>query len=140
MFPDANIPMYAAGRPHPLKAPCQHVMRALDRQPEAFVTDAEVLQEIIHRYLAVRRWEQGRRVFRSFAVAMAGRIESVLPSDVEGAAALADNYPTQLDARDLLHAAVMNRLGARRIVSTDAAFDRIQGIERLNPALVDEWA
>ncbi len=131
--------MYAAGRAHDLKAPCQRVMRALDHRPEVFITDAEVLQEIVHRYLAVRRWEQGRGVFHRVVVAMTGRIEPVFPADVEGAAVLADSY-SQLDARDLLHAAVMQRVGCNRIVSTDTGFDRIEGVERLNPARVEEWA
>ena len=139
IFLDANVPMYAAGRPHPLKEPCRRVMRAIDRNPTAFVTNVEVLQEILHRYLAVRRWDQGRAVFLRVVVAMEGRIEPITQEDVELAADIADRHPT-LDARDLLHTAVMSRLRIARIVSTDTGCDRIDGIERLDPMRFEEWA
>ena len=42
-----------------------------------FVTDSEVLQEMMHRYLASGRWTLGREVVRAFAEAMRGRIEPV---------------------------------------------------------------
>ena len=54
LFVDANIPFYAAGRPHPLKEPCQQIVALAARHPRAFVTDAEVLQELLHRYVAIR--------------------------------------------------------------------------------------
>ena len=41
--------------------------------------------------------------------------------------------------RGLLHAAVMQRVGATQIVSVDANFDRLPDITRLDPLRVDEW-
>jgi len=70
---------------------------------------------------------------------MAGRIESIHAVDLFTAAGLADQY-TGLSARDCLHAAVMQRLGCKHIASTDTRFDKVDGIERLEPMLVDEWA
>lgn len=139
IFLDTNIPMYAAGGPHILRTPCRRVMTLLDAAPNAFVTDAEVMQEIIHRYVSLRRWPQGRVVFSIFARAMRGRIEPVNAIDTEQAAAFADSYP-HLSARDLIHAAVMQRLGVTRIVSTDGGFDHIDDIERLDPLFVEDWA
>ncbi len=43
-FLDANVPIYAAGRPHRLKEPCAQVLMLAAERPEAFLTDAEVLQ------------------------------------------------------------------------------------------------
>lgn len=103
-----------------------------------FVTDAEVLQELIRRYIAIRAWERGRGVFRDFAELMTDRVESIHASDVLYAAALVDHHPG-LDGRDLLHLAVMNRLGVTRIVSADSGFDRVPGIERLDPARFSGW-
>ena len=51
---------------------------------------------------------------------------------------MADRHPG-VSARDLVHAAVMQRLGANRIISADTDFDNLAGIERLGPARVDEW-
>lgn len=137
-FLDANVPIYAAGRPHPLKAPCAQLLLYIAERPESFVTDAEVLQELLHRYLALRLWPQGREVFRRFCDLMRERVEPVYQEDVETAAALADQYP-DLPARDLLHAAVMDRLGIQRIISADADFDRLTAMERLDPADVSAW-
>lgn len=138
VFLDANVPMYAVGGEHPLKQPCGRILILIAHQPNAFVTDAEVLQELIHRYLAQRRWAEGRGVFQRFAALMTDRVEAVRAADVERAAILADAYP-ELAARDLLHAAVMQRLSVRQIISADAGFDRIAGVERLDPATLPSW-
>jgi hypothetical protein len=137
-FLDANVPIYAVGRPHPLKEPSAQVLMLVAEQSEAFLTDAEVLQELLHRYLALRLWTQGRDVFHHFAELMRERVEPVHAVDVERAALLADQYP-DLAARDLLHAAVMSRLGVRSIVSADAGFDRLPEVERLDPTDVGLW-
>ena len=137
-FLDANVPIYAAGRPHRLKEPSAQVLMLAAERPAALVTDAEVLQELLHRYLALRLWPQGKEVFHRFADLMRERVEPVHAADVEQAALLADEYP-ELGARDLLHAAVMQRLGVRRLVSADAGFDRLSGLERLDPMNVKEW-
>jgi uncharacterized protein len=137
-FLDANVPIYAAGRPHPLKEPCAQILLLVAQYPQAFVTDAEVLQELLHRYLALRLWSQGRMAFRHFAEMMRERVEAVHGADIERAAELADSDP-ELGARDLLHLAVMERLQVRRIISADRGFDRPHGIERLDPSLVADW-
>jgi predicted nucleic acid-binding protein len=137
-FLDANVPIYAAGRPHRLKQPSAQVLMLAAERPAAFVTDAEVLQELLHRYLALRLWPQGKEVFHRFADLMRDRVEPVQAADVEQAARLADKYP-ELGARDLLHAAVMLRLGVHRLVSADVGFDGLSELERLDPMNVDEW-
>ena len=138
VFIDANVPIYAAGREHTYKQPCARILRILADDPKSFVTDSEVLQEIMHRYLASGRWTLGREVVRAFAEAMRGRIEPVHAEDVTLAAELADRHPG-VSARDLVHAAVMQRLGAGRIISADTDFDRLEGIDRLDPARIGEW-
>jgi predicted nucleic acid-binding protein len=103
-----------------------------------FISDAEVLQEILHRYISIRAWARGKTVFESFAELMAGRAESIQAGDVEQAARLFETHPN-LDGRDLLHLAVMTRLGVTRVVTADKAFDGVVGIERLDPARVSDW-
>jgi predicted nucleic acid-binding protein len=138
IFIDANVPIYAAGRPHPLKQPCIEVGHLVAAHPNEFVTDAEVLQELLHHYLSIRSWPQGRVVLRQFAELMHERVEAVHLRDIERAAALADAY-VGLSARDLIHAAVMERLAVRQIVTADTGFDRLAGVERLDPANVSRW-
>jgi hypothetical protein len=137
-FVDTNIAIYASGRDHPLKEWCLQILRLIADHEDSFVTDAEVLQEILHRYLSIRRWSEGVRTFGTFAEVMQGRIESVLALDVITAATLVGDHP-QLSARDLIHLAVMRRLGVTRIVSADRGFDGIAHVARLDPARLDEW-
>ena len=138
VFIDANVPIYAAGRDHPYKEPCARILRLVADDPQYFVTDSEVLQEVMHRYLASGRWTLGRQVVRAFAEAMGGRIEPVRGDDVILATELADHHPG-VSARDLVHAALMQRLGISRIASADTDFDRLEGINRLDPIRIEEW-
>ena len=138
VFIDANVPIYDAGRVHPYKEPCARILRVLADSPQSFVTNSEVLQEIMHRYLASGRWTLGREVVRAFAEAMRGRVEPVHGEDVILATELADRHPG-VSARDLVHAAVMQRLGVSLVISADTDFARLEGIERLDPAHIEEW-
>lgn len=140
-FLDANVPTYAAGRDHPLKEPCREVLRLAARRPGAFFTDAEVLQELLHRYLSLGRWPEGKRVVLDFATLMRGCVEPVLVEDAVLACELADRYGSRLAARDLLHAAVMLRTGSTKVVTADRDFDGLaaMGIGRLDPADVGVW-
>ena len=109
------------------------------QHPLAFVTSVEVLQEIVHYYHASRRWELGREVLRSFSEIMHERIEPVYEWDIYFAASLAELQP-HISTRDLLHAAVMNRLESDQIISADTDFDRLPEITRLDPSKVEEWS
>ena len=52
---DSNIPMYLVGAPHPHKSDAQQLLEKLVSERRPLVTDAEVLQEILHRYVAIDR-------------------------------------------------------------------------------------
>ena len=138
VFIDTNIPIYASGREHLYKEPCARVLTIVAESPFAFVTNVEVLQELVHHYLTSRRWELGRHVVRSFAEVMHDRIEPIYEEDILLAVRLADHHP-HVSTRDLVHAAVMQRLGADCIISADTDFDRLPGITRLDPSDVAEW-
>jgi predicted nucleic acid-binding protein len=140
IFVDANVPIYAAGRPHPLKEPCARILRLAAERPRTFFTDAEVLQELLHRYLALRLWLQGREVLERFSTIMHGRVEPVYAADVEAAAGLVDRHVSSgLSARDLLHAAVVMRVGATEVVSADRGLGRLSEIELLEPRDFEAW-
>jgi uncharacterized protein len=131
VFVDANIPMYAAGSAHPAKKPCIAFLRKVAAGKMEAATDAEVFQEILHRFAAIERREDGFRLFDLFSRVM----QVVLPierQDVVAARNVLAQYGS-LNARDAIHAAVMARRGIRRIYSYDAHFDGIAGIERKEP-------
>ena len=138
-FIDANIFIYAAGREHPQKEPCVRVLAMATERPLPFVTNSEVIQELLHLYMAQGRWALGRGAVHSFAQLMHGRIEPVYAEDVLLAARLADNHQG-ISTRDLVHAAVMQRMGIDRVISVDTDFDRLPNVTRLDPARLEEWA
>ena len=95
---------------------------------ERLVTDAEVLQEILHRYHAIRRPDAIQPAFDL----LRGVVDEVFPieqSDVERAKALLLGIPG-LSARDAVHAAVMRRRAVSVLLSFDTGFDRVAGLAR----------
>lgn len=137
-FVDANVPIHAAGRPRALKGPCVETLRLTSRFPDVFVTDAEVLQELLHGYLAPDLRAAGLPVLGAFAGLMRGRVVPVTGDDLLAARELADRT-TGVSARDLVHAAVMGRVGCTRVVSADRDFDRLPSLRRLDPSAVQVW-
>ena len=63
--------------------------------------------------------------------AMVSRIVEVTTHDVDGARTLLVRHP-RLSSRYALHAAVMGRLGCRKIWSHDAAFDALPSLLRVH--------
>jgi uncharacterized protein len=129
MFVDSNIPMYLVGAPHPRKADAQRLLERSVADGEALVTDAEVLQEILHRYVAIDRRDAIQPAFD----ALLSVVDEVYPVDaraVDRAKAIVLGYP-RLSARDALHLAVMQAQAVRRILSFDRGFDDFPGIERV---------
>lgn len=51
---DTNVPMYAGGVDHPLREPSRRVVLAIVGGTIDVVTDSEVPQEILYRYLRTR--------------------------------------------------------------------------------------
>jgi len=135
---DTNIAMYVWGAPHELQAPSRTIIRLAGQAPAHFFTDSEVLQEMLHRYRALRYWPLGRRAISAFARLLEGRVQPMLAEDVRHAAELADRY-SQLSARDLIHVAIAIRSGATHIVTADSSFEVVTEIERLDPMRVEEW-
>lgn len=138
IFLDTNLPIYAGGRPHALKQPCREVLEVVASASDSFFTDAEVFQELLYRYTSQRDWICGRPIFEGFLQLMANRIEPVSIDDVTIAATMTNLSPS-LSARDLIHLAVMQRVGATRIVTADRDFDVIAGVERLDPVDLSQW-
>ena len=129
IFVDSNVPMYLVGGPHPHKADAQRLLEAAIAAGERLVTDAEVFQEILHRYAAIDRRDAIQPAFD----AVLGLVDEVFPVDlatVERARTIVLGR-RRLSARDAIHVAVMEGQGIRRILSFDSGFDGFPGIERL---------
>jgi predicted nucleic acid-binding protein len=126
---DSNIPMYLVGAAHPHKTDAQRLLERLVSDRERLVTDAEVLQEIMHRYAAINRPSLIQSAFDS----VLGIVDSVLPIDLRAANRAKEillGIPA-LAARDALHLAIMEINGIDRILSFDSGFDRFPGVSRI---------
>lgn len=126
---DSNIPMYLTGAPHPHKIDAQRLVDRLIAERQRLVTDAEVLQEILHRHASLNRYLD---IQPAYDVLL--RIaDEVLPIDrlvLERAKQIVLGY-RRLSARDAVHLAVMQQHGVDRILSFDSGFDGFPGITRL---------
>jgi predicted nucleic acid-binding protein len=129
IFIDSNIPMYLVGATHPHKREAQRLLERCVAERIPLVTDAEVLQEILHRYSAIRRRDAIQPAFD----ALLGVVDEVWPVDrraVERAKAIVLERDS-LSARDALHVALMEQNGVSRIASFDGGFDAFPGLERI---------
>lgn len=140
IFLDANVPLYAIGSPSPYREPCRRLLLAAAQADQRFVTDVEVLQELLHVLRRDRDWKQRAPAFYDFSATMGDSALPVEREDVVRAANLADGEGRSASTRDLIHVAVMRRYGLSRIASADRGFDGFEGVTRLDPAVLDEWA
>ena len=130
LFVDATIPMYLVGSAHPNRDRAVVLLERAIRAGDRLVTDAEVLQEVLHRYLAIGRPEAIDPCLSTLR-GVVDEIFAVTGDDVLTARALIGALPL-LSARDAVHAAVMHRHGVRRILSFDKGFDRLDDIQRIS--------
>ena len=127
---DSNIPMYLVGAAHRHKSDAQRLLERLISERQRLVTDAEVLQEILHRYVAINRSDAIQPAFD----AVLGIVDEVLDvnlASVQRAREIVLGHP-RLSARDALHLAVMEQHGIERILSFDWGFDGFPGVVRLS--------
>lgn len=130
IFIDSNIPMYLVGAPHPHKADARRRLEKLISDRQRLVTDAEVLQEIMHRYVAINRRDAIQPAFDS----LLGISDDVFVIDqlaAERAKQIVLGHP-RVSARDAIHLAVMEQHSVAEIFSFDTGFDGFPGITRLS--------
>lgn len=127
---DSNVPMYLVGAPHPHKVDARRALERFVADGRRLVTDAEVLQEVLHRYVAIGR----RDAIQPCYDVLLDVVDEVLPIE------LATMYRAreivlgraQLTARDAIHLAVMEAHGIREILTFDRHFDGLPGVVRLS--------
>ena len=118
-FVDTNVFMYAVGRSHPRRSHVRSFFDESRRDRRPLVTSAEVVQEMTHVYLRMRRPHTLDSALE--LVASAGvEVWPLEEADVLLARQLYDRHPT-LEARDLCHLASCRRRGVREIMTFDRA-------------------
>jgi len=129
IFIDTNVPMYLVGADETHKRRARRLLDRAVADCERLVTDAEVFQEILHRYAAIGRRDAIQPAF-DVLHAVVDEIFPVSARSVERAKAIVLGYPT-VSARDAIHVAAMQEHGVARIMSFDAGFDTLPGLTRL---------
>jgi predicted nucleic acid-binding protein len=122
--------MYLVGAAHPHKTDAQRLLERLISERARLVTDAEVLQEILHRYVAINRRDAIQSAFDAL-LGIVDQVFAVERSAAEQAKSIVLGH-SQLSARDALHLAVMGQHRVEQILSFDAGFDGFPGIARLH--------
>lgn len=129
IFVDSNIPMYLIGASHPHKTDAQLMLEGCFMKRRSLVTDAEVFQEILHRFVAINRLDG---IGPAFEV-LSESVDEVFPithSDVCSAREILAGSPF-LSARDAIHLAIMEHHGVRSIMTFDRSFDRFPQVSRI---------
>jgi uncharacterized protein len=129
IFIDSNVPMYLVGAEHRNKHRARRALDSLILDRRRLVTDAEVFQEILHRYVAIARRDAIQPTFDLLG-ALVDEVFSVDMQDVDNAKDVLGTH-AELSARDGLHAAVMRRREVHEIMTFDRGFDNVHGFDRL---------
>lgn len=130
IFIDSNVPMYLVGAAHQHKTDSQMLLERMIAAGERLVTDAEVLQEILHRYTAINKRDAIEPALRAL-LDVVDDVVAIEKRDVLRAAEITQN-PALMSARDAVHIAVMERHAIGSILSFDADFDRWPGLKRIH--------
>jgi len=125
IFVETDVFTYAVGRSHPLKEEARAVFLERRSPSEVLVTSAEVLQELLHAYLAVNRLTTLHAAL-TLARTQTGEVWSVEAEDVEMARLLRTTH-SSLSDRDLLHLACCRRRGIDDVRTYDRGLASVFG-------------
>lgn len=120
--------MYAGGGPHQMRQAAVRIVEMVGDGHLEAVISAEVVQEILHRFVAIKRPEVGRQMARD-ALDLFSPVLPITHAVMDRMPDLVGRYPN-LAARDLVHVATCLEHGIATIVSPDQGFDEVAEIRR----------
>jgi len=131
VFIDTAILVYAGGASHHLREPSRHIVRLVRDGELDGVISAEVVQEILHRFVAIRRPDVGARMARD-ALDLFAPVLPITHAVMDRMPDLITRYPS-LAARDLVHVATCLEDGIGVMVSPDHGLDAVRELRRIGP-------
>jgi predicted nucleic acid-binding protein len=137
VFVDTNIPAYATGAASIYRDPSAQILLMARRHPGTLITNAQVLQEVLHLNLRREGIDRAKTTINYLTDSLADNVVAMTSAGVASAAN--EVLSARLQAADRVHVAVMKRLGIDAIISTDRAFDEVPGIRRLDPLDFATW-
>jgi len=120
--------MYVAGRDHPNRDPSRRLLEAARAGHVEICTSVEVLQEILYRYVGLKRPDLAVEIYDLFSQLC----PIVFPVSLADTDRARDLVRTQrgLGVRDAVHAAVMLNNDVKEIATFEEGFDGVPGIKR----------
>ncbi|MBU1262648.1 type II toxin-antitoxin system VapC family toxin [bacterium] len=131
-FLDTNIIMYAVGKEHPYKKPCQEIIAMVNKGKISVVTNTEVIQEILYRYLSLKMPQDAFENAED-TINLTQHILPINKDEIEIAIELLKKHYPLIYTRDAIHVATMLNHGIDKIISTDKHFDILTEIKRIDP-------
>ena len=133
IFLDANVFMYAAGKPHTYKLPCVQILTDVEQGILQAAINTEILQELLYRYSHIQLTHKDIQLCRDI-LRYPLTVLPVTEADVQLALDLFEKYQTMgFRPRDAIHAATMQNNGINRLISADKDFDDLDFIARVDP-------
>jgi predicted nucleic acid-binding protein len=118
-----------AGKDHPHREPARRFLERVQRGEIEGCTSTEVRQEILYRYVGLRRRDLAVEAYDLF-VSLCSFVLPVTLADTDRARELVGEG-TKASVRDAVHAAVMLNNDIQVIASFDRGFEHIAGLERV---------
>jgi predicted nucleic acid-binding protein len=131
VFIDTAVVMYAGGGEHPLRDPSRRILYRIADGALDGVISTEVIQEILHRFISLRR-PDAARAQAAEAMDIFAPVLPITHSLMRRVPDLVRKYPA-LSARDLIHVATCIHEGIPGIISPDRAFDQVAELRRIDP-------
>lgn len=122
--------MYLVESPHPFKTDAQRLLEKLISERQRLITDAEVMQEVLHRYASVNRHHTIQPAYDALLKVVDETFS--IDRSIMGRAKQIVLGQSRLSARDAVHLAVIQQHGISEILSFDSGFDGFPGITRLS--------
>jgi len=122
--------MCLVGCEHPHEIDARRILERAIAAGERLVTDAEVAQEILHRYVAIGRRDAISPAFE----ALLAVVDEVFPIDLAAilrAKEIVLACP-RLSARNAVHVAIMQAHDVFRVATFDRGLDEVPGLERIS--------
>ncbi len=133
VFLDSNVFMYAAGKRHPYKNPCLHILKDIETQALIGVVNTEIFQELLYRYSHIGLTDKGIQLCNEILMYPL-KILPVTESDIRLAIELVEEYEASgVTPRDAVHAAILKNNGIQELISADKDFDSFDFITRIDP-------
>ena len=133
IFLDTTVLVYAKGADHELREPCRTLIAAIAAADIAATTSTEVIQEFVHVRARRRGRADAAALGRDYASLLAPLVSVSTETLHAGLSLFASDE--QLGAFDAVLAATAIAVGATALVSADAAFAAVAGIDHVVPTV-----